>query len=212
MKKLLAGALFLGIVASVYWFALRRDQETARDARAEAVLVDFDDRAVRRILLQRAESNGAFERVDGVWRLTEPVEDAANSSALAKVISSMQNAEVLETLEEPASLVEYGLDPPVVRFRLEFDGPPIDVGIGRPTPDGRGLFANRSDEDNVLIVDNLAQVLAVATVDSLRDPSLPGFSRSSVERLTFDLDGETGTFVREAGAWKIIEERGERHP
>jgi hypothetical protein len=83
----------------------------------ERVLARFAD--ADRILLERGPRKAVFAKVDGTWKLTEPVPAEAEQSELEDLVNALARLRADELVaEKPADLKPYGLDKPEVRWRF----------------------------------------------------------------------------------------------
>jgi hypothetical protein len=82
--------------------------------RALAKFVDAD-----KIMLERGPRKAVFARIDGNWKLTEPLETDADQTDLEDFINLLARLRADELVaEKPEDLKQYGLDRPEVRWRL----------------------------------------------------------------------------------------------
>jgi hypothetical protein len=100
----------------------------------------FRDRALAKfadadkIMLERGPRKAVFARIDGNWKLTEPLESEADQTDLEDFINSLARLRADELVaEKPEELKSYGLDRPEARWRL-FAGDKEVLGllIGQP--------------------------------------------------------------------------------
>ena len=119
-----------------------------------------EDQAPRRLLVfEPAQVSGlrlvypdapdiSAQRVDGTWRITEPLQARADSAAIERLLSAIANVELERMIGagQRESLDVYGLDGngshALVELTLEGGGDPLPpIIVGRTTPVGFSAFA-----------------------------------------------------------------------
>jgi hypothetical protein len=83
----------------------------------DRVLARFAD--ADRATHERGPRKATFAKVDGTWKLTEPLSAEAEQSDLEELVNSLARLRADELIaEKPADLKTYGLDKPEVRWRF----------------------------------------------------------------------------------------------
>lgn len=109
----------------------------------DRALVRFGDADV--IRLERGPRQATFAKVDGSWKLTEPVQAEADQDELDELVNKAARLRADELVVEnppPAELKKYGLDRPEARWRFQ-DGEKevLEILIGAQEKDGPRRYA-----------------------------------------------------------------------
>jgi len=206
-KTLVLMAVVIALIAGVLVIRHREEAESLRE-RAEQRLLTFGDREVEAIVLTVEGVDWRLEPADGLWRVIEPVEDAADPDAVNQLIAAANRVLVTRVIDEPEALSAYGLDPAVATVRFEGVGAVLHLGTVSPT--GDGLFARVDGRPGVLVLEST--MLTAAALDHpdpqrLRDPQLFGIPRTDVAGLRASLRTEELRVERRPDGWWIAEPR-----
>jgi hypothetical protein len=157
-RNTLVALLILAVLVVFYYFYETRGAEGRRLAaeRAGRALGLEDGAEVVEVVVENELGVLRLEAgADGAWRLTQPVEAAAEAQRVLAVVGSLKRVRLVRTLAEADGVPEdCGLDAPQARLTLMLadGGPPRVLEIGNPTPLGGGYFARRDQGGDVLVV------------------------------------------------------------
>ena len=174
----------------------------------------------------RATTTWALKKSDDAWRLTAPVEFAADRYAVTMLLRAAVEARYRQALEvggkNRPTLAALGLAPPVFRLTLTTaaaDQKPartVIVEIGRRSAFGEGLYVHLAEEARPGA--ETAKVVALETADLLEEVRQPieayrlrelvNLGQDDLVRI--DLDGEKGKArldrsETDAGRWVLSE-------
>lgn len=115
---LLAAALVAGIAGLERWLPTTRER-----LEAEARVLEFDEERLDHIEIGLEEGrNFVLVRRNGVWRVTEPFDDAADPHRVARLVKELSEMRVVERVErgefDGDAWKATGLEEPRVRVRL----------------------------------------------------------------------------------------------
>jgi hypothetical protein len=127
--------------------------------------LQFRDRALARFadadkaILERGPRKAVFAKVDGTWKLTEPLAADAEQTELDDLVNALARLRADELVAtQPADLKPFGLDKPEVRWRF-FSGDKevlaLLVGASEKTKQGEGsrFYAKLANGDLVGLLD-----------------------------------------------------------
>ena len=134
---LLLGAIALG--AAVYYFDWRRSQKESEKPPAGAAKVAFSlqPQDITSLVIKHpgtpAESTLQFEKHDGVWQITQPIETRADQASLDGIIDGLSSARIAQTEPgTPDRLNVFGLDPPAISLEFQAgSGAKHTVALGK---------------------------------------------------------------------------------
>jgi len=204
-NTLLVLLILAALGAYVYWVELPEEARKVEEAR----LLAFDEEDVTGVTLAYPDRTITLAKdADGHWRLTAPIEDAADDVAAKNLVSAIATAKVERSLEDVGDkLASYGLAEPVVTVSLALKGdatvPPLKVG--ETTAVGFSSYVQRGDDPTVHITTASFQSGMQKQVADLRDKRLVTFEDQDVRAI--ELARPEGTVVLErvgdGDAWRV---------
>lgn len=133
VKKLIASPLFF------------RDRNIARFPDAD------------QLVLERGPRKATFARVDGNWKLTEPVVSEADQQQLDDAVDGLARLRADELVIEkptPEDLARFGLDKPETRWQIKNAGKVVlEINLGKRDESGTRCHAQIAGKDLVFLLD-----------------------------------------------------------
>jgi len=180
--------------------------QAKREAQKEK-LVAVDKDAISGIDLVYPDREIALAKGDKGWRLTKPVDAAADDTAVTSLLGSLAGAEVQKTIDElPADLGPFGLDKPTVTVRLTLkSGEVPPIAVGKNTAIGGKTYVRKDDEKKVYLITSSLGFALNKQAKDLRDKQLLAFQDDDVSWVTIAAgDGKTTTLVRkDKDSWTV---------
>ena len=182
----------------------REREEQARKAmRMVADRISYLQIQTTNILVECAEEAGK-------WMLVQPVRDRADSAAIDRVLSGLQNlarGEVItasERKQRGAQLSDYGFEPPQAKITVGDNLRRRTILVGRTALLGGAVYIKDESSDDVIATDTNVLQLIPQTAADLRDRVLFHDAREQVRRL--DVHSDVGFFQvakSEKGQWML---------
>lgn len=154
----------------------------------------------------------SLQRVDGAWRLVDPVSWPANPFAVDRLLSAVQFLEVqarfrqAEIEETGRSLADYGLAEPAVTLTVGRGNQQETLHLGGTTEVGERLYARREGGDRVLVVSReLLESLAIG-LPGLRSEAVFSMPAFAIENVSIQQPGTTEPALRLArtnDSWRM---------
>lgn len=169
---------------------------------ATKTLLDFDKDAVEEITLAYPDREiRASKSPDGQWRMTAPVEAAADQTAITNLLGAIADAEQTKTIEDPGEdLAVYGLDAPAVTVRLRLrDGEVPALKIGKQTPIGMKAYAQKDGDPNLYLTTGAFHTGVKKEPKDLRDKTIVSFSDDQVRAIEISRPGSPTIALARAG-------------
>ena len=183
VKKLLAGPL----TYRDHFLALVRDPDS--------------------IKLESGERRATFGKVDGSWKLTQPVPADADHDALEGLLNSLARLRADDlAAEKPTAnqLKGYGLDKPLARWQfLAGDKVELDLSIGALEKGGQRRYARMAGKDLVFLLDAklsgqlLGEYRQRAVFKDNVDPA-------QIESVRFGYLKDAFELKKVDGAWQVV--------
>lgn len=178
-NTLLLTAVFIGLGVYVYFFELRKGGEE-KGAR----LLSFKEEEVESIILSYPQQEIRLKKESsGKWKMTQPLQVAADESTVRSLLSSLNSTEVIRTVEQkpsPEDLRAFGLEQPVVQLSITLkNGITLpSILVGSKTPFGNSVYVKREREHGVL--------LTSGSLRSILEKKLEEFSHKQIDKQLTD--------------------------
>lgn len=213
---MLLAAIVLG--AAVYYFDWRRSQkETERGpADTEKMAYSIQPQDITSLTITHptnpTEPVMRFEKRNGTWQITQPIETQADQIALEGITDSLAGARISQTEPgTPDRLKVFGLDPPAVSVEFQLhDGAKHTLALGSKDFSGISAYAIvDSGKDAALLPESLL-VTVNKPLQDLRDRNVLHLASGDV--VAFDLKDASGQMSakKEKEEWKFTKPAGSR--
>jgi hypothetical protein len=205
----LLAAIVLGAV--VYYFDWRRSQRESEKppADTEKLAYSIQPQDISSLTIKHpansSEPTLRFEKRNGLWQLTQPIETQAEQASLEGIADSLASARISQTEPgTPDRLKVFGLDPPAVsvEFQLQ-NGAKHTLALGNKDFTGISAYAIvDSGKDAALLPESLL-VSVHKSLEDLRDRNVVHLASGEV--VAFDLKNASGQISakKEKDEWKF---------
>lgn len=214
-------AITVGVGAYVSLYELRQPTPEERRQHAHEI-VDVSPSRVSAIQIAAPQLTATFAKVDGRWRLTEPVDARADEAAVLRLLYFFHPLNAQRTLDNPAGqplpLADYGLQPPKATVTLTSPDSSVTVRLGHPTPVGGSYYAQRDGRTEVSLVRGFVFDALNKPVEEYRARAVLDLDTTALRRLSVVSDQQRYTLERLGGEatadesattpldqWRIIE-------
>ena len=204
-STLLLLAIFLGLLAYIYFVESERPASSDTDVVEKAFAIEADSIAALQIKADSGETT-TLEAADGAWQIVEPTSVAADESEASAITSSLASLDVQRVVEEePEDLEPFGLaDPRIdVAFKLEEEADFRHLLIGEQTPTGGNLYASVEGESRVFLISNFLDRTFNRTTFDLRDKAILEFDRDEVDTVEVAGKEQTVRLARNENEWTL---------
>jgi hypothetical protein len=212
----LLGAIVLG--AAVYYFDWRRSQKESEKPAVDATKLAFSvqPQDVTSLAIKHpanpAESALQFEKRDGVWQLTQPIETLADQSSLDGIIGGLSSARIAQTEPgAPDRLKVYGLDPPAISLEFQVrGGAKHSVALGKKDFTGISVYSIVDGAKDVALLPESLLISSSKPLQDLRDRGVLRIAGDKV--VSFDLKNSSGQLSakKEKDEWVFTKPAGSR--
>jgi hypothetical protein len=205
----LLAAIVLG--AAVYFFDWRRSQKESEkpavDAEKPAYAIQPQD--ISSLTIKHPQNSAEpvlrFEKRNGNWQITQPLETQADQSSLEGIVDSLSSARIAQNEPgTPDRLKVFGLDPPAVLIGFQLpNGAKHTLALGNKDFTGISVYAIVDGAKDVALLPESLLVSTSKSFQDLRDKNaLPIVSGDVV---SFDLKNPSGQFSakKEKDEWKF---------
>jgi hypothetical protein len=158
---------------------------------------------VDRVVLERGPRKAVFAKVEGTWKLIEPVEAAAEQTELDDFLNAVARLRADELVAENATdLRPYGLDRPEARWRfLAGDREVLQLLVGRREEATGRCYAKLTNGNLVFFLD---PGLSNRLLSEYRKRTLwSGFDAAQAETLVYNVGGATLVLQKSDATWQV---------
>jgi hypothetical protein len=165
------------------------------DLRDKTVL-KLDRDAVETVTVTMPGKTAQFAKKNGEWRLTQPVNARADSTAVDGLVSRLNTLQMKSiAAPEPASLAEFGLDKPAATIQLGSGSSQATLLVGKAAEQG-AVYVKDQSRPAVMTVDaNLMDDLKKDVAD-FRHKDLFDARAFNATRVDIVRNGQTVTFEK----------------
>ena len=212
----LLGAIILG--AAVYYFDWRRSQKESEKPAVDATKLAFSvqPQDVTSLVIKHpanpTEPALQFEKRDGVWQMTQPIETLADQPSLDGIVDGLSSARIAQT--EPGTsdrLKVYGLDPPAVSLDFQVRaGAKHSVALGKKDFSGISVYSIVDGAKDVALLPESLLISSNKPLQDLRDRGVLHVAGDKV--VSFDLKNSSGQLSakKEKDEWEFTKPGGSR--
>jgi len=164
---------------------VKREVKDLRDK----TVIEFTDDQVQTITLA-GDARGAvvLRKTDGIWRITDPAEYAADAGEVRTFLSSLRGLRAQDFIEEPPDdLTMYGLAAPRLRVTLSIgeEGTPKSVLLGAEAPGTpKRIYAKRGERDTIYLLGDWVFKNLDKDTTGFRDRTVLAFERDAPVEIT----------------------------
>ncbi len=199
----LLALILIGLGAYLYFV----ESNPVADSEKKKTLVDFHTEDVAGLTLTYGDREVALALRDGVWRLTKPVDAAADELAVKNLLRAIADADVKKTIDDPPQdLLPFGLAPPFVTIAItEKDGTTLPLlKVGKTTAVSFSTYVQRDDEKKVFLTASTFRTGVDKQAKDLRDKTILAFNDDDITGLTLRGDGGAAVqLAKKNGEWWI---------
>ena len=200
-NTLILALLLLGLGAYLYFVESKQIAEEAKKTK----LVDFNPDDVTALTLTYPDREIALEKSDGAWRLSKPLQTAADDITVKNLLRAVADAEVKKTIDEPPQdLAPFGLAPPEVVVKIATKDTTLpDLKVGKTTSVSFSTYVQRGDQGKIYLTPSAFRSGMDKQVKDLRDKKIVDFKEDDITRVA--LRGPDGDVIvaKADGNWMI---------
>ncbi len=176
-------------------------------------ILNFNPDHVGNFSLRRLSKSMTLEQVDGAWRMTSPIDTAAEGANVRTLLTGLSSLKGRAVVGTAAQRADFGLMQPQYTIELTIAKPmPTTMPAGDeftpPAPETRVLFASRHAGSRYAMLQGgdliyEAEEKLIADIESeFADTQLLSFANADVVAITFDNEG-VFRFKRDDDQWTL---------
>jgi hypothetical protein len=192
--------LLIGLGAYVYWVEVPKSQEEAK----KKTIIEFKQDDVTAVSLVYSDHEIVLKKSGDEWRLTKPLDAAADSMTVKNLINAIAEAEVKKTFDQASDLAPYGLDQPFAKVTVTLkDNELPTILVGKSTPVGYSAYVKRADEPKVLLTTSAFRSGMDKKAKDLRDKTILNFADNDVQKIEIHGEGKDLALAQKNDHWTI---------
>jgi hypothetical protein len=199
--------LFVVLVAlgAYIWFVERKREPVDPDAKPK-VFASVEAEKIDHLVVRSSKGDTTtLEKQGETWRLVAPVQTEADLGEVSGITSGLARLEQQSTVDQPAGLGEYGLEP--ARFEITFkvagEGQPRKLLLGDKTPTGADLYAKLGDAPAVFLIQSYLESTFDRGTFDLRDKAALKFAREKLDGVEIARTGDAIGFAKSGDEWRM---------
>lgn len=156
-------------------------------------------------ILEREGRRAVFARVDGMWKLTEPVQAEAEETALFDLTRRLTRLRADELVAEKADAKSYGLEKPKLQWKLRLaDQDVLTLLVGNPESGQKNarLYAKLASKDVVFLLD--PTLSAKVREEYRKRKPWESFDAAQVERVSVRASKESFQLTKLGKEWSVL--------
>lgn len=155
---------------------------------------------ISRLEILRGRGSLVLARREGIWWLSEPIADLADTAAVDRLVSQLTALRARDFIHTSEDLAALSLNPPLYRVSITGEkGVITSVDFGATRSDGDTVYARRTGQVLTVerdIVDELSK-----EAEPFRSAALVAFDRGDVAAVVARFDEEGFALAQEGGGW-----------
>jgi hypothetical protein len=200
---ILLALILVGLGAYLYFVESKQQAESEK----KQTLLDVKADDVTGITLTYGDHEIALEQRDGVWRMTKPIDAAADDLAVKNLVRAIADAEVKKTIDDPPQdLLPFGLAPPFVTIAMTTKGGTAvpAIKVGKTTAVSFSTYVQRADKPAVYLTPSSFRSGVDKHAKDLRDKTIVSFNDADISAITLASPGAPAVdLAKKDGNWWI---------
>jgi hypothetical protein len=210
--KIRTTLILLGLVIAVgVWikFFESKQPNTVESERQAGNVLNFDRDKLSGIVIKNGDDRVALQLTNGKWRLTAPVQDQADASAVDNLISDLETWRKVAVVSNregnsaKGSLSQYGLAEPKLTLTLQMPQAPPTIRFGKEAAFTGEMYVQVGEGTPIVIAAQNVLTDISKKPDDFRDRKLTSLTTAQVDRAVVkSLAGEI-ELAKKNGHWEI---------
>ena len=211
VKTVAALVVLAALWASITYYNKRKSHESAKSSEpAKEMILPVKADQVESFTVSPRDGQ-TFTCVRGAnksWAITEPNQLAADQSEVSSFVQNLVGTSVNSVVDQhPASLKDFGLDPPVTTVNATTSGKPAQftLRIGDATPTNDAVYAQVAGDPRLITLPSYGKSSLEKTLFDLRDRRIVTLDVDQLQRLEVSGGGKSYNLAKNPdGQWDLV--------
>ena len=192
--------ILVGTYVGLWW---HQAQKEAGEQQAKQVFA-CKDAEITALTLKRGKEEVQLTRQGAVWEITKPLKAKADPDTVGDLVKALADLKKERDLG-PGEAKTFGLDEAGLSISFTAKGEQHRLVLGEPIPGGRGYYARKDEDPNVLVINTGARESLNQQLLSLRDKTLWPFDPTQIKSIQIRTDKTKVDLEKTgAGAWRWV--------
>ena len=211
IKSTITLLLLTALVAGGYFLAKKKLPTTDQVSEQMRRVLDFKAVDVTRLEIKGADRDFVFDRKQGKWSFSRPLQVRAASGEMDGILSGLEFLESRRRLSERAisdaklTLADYGLEKPRASVTLRTPKSESTLFLGNEARQGDALYVQVKGSKEVHLVDKYLATRIEKKIEDYRERSLFEFTGDQVQRIELRAAGKLVELARTNQNWRIVQ-------
>lgn len=199
-------AVFAVLLVLVLYFDSAGGKKKAAEERTQT-LISLTAGDVRKLSLVRNGEALTLERDEaGPWRLTSPIQAAADDSEANAVVDALASLRLERVVEKEAKdPAAYEIPKTEVSLWVKGQDVPVRLLVGMENPLDKSLFAKRADDPRIVLLPSSLKSSLDKTVFDFRQKDVFKFAAADVQEIRVRTRSVSWRAGRDASGWMLEE-------
>jgi len=199
-STLLLVVLAAALVSYIYFVDAPAPGETREKVFA------IDAAAIEALTITAAGETSVLRKVEGTWRMVEPVETEADEAEVTSVTGQLAGLEITRIVDaEATDLAQYGLASPKAEVAFTAGSTTGRLLLGDTTPTTTDMYAALEGAPRVFLVPAFLESTFARSPFNLRDKRILRVTRPDVDAVEISGGGSTIRLTRTGSDWRIAQ-------
>ncbi len=208
LKSVLQICIVFALLAGVVLFSNKKETERDQVAELTKELLLLDKSKVDGLTLENAAGTVVLKKIDGAWKIVEPLALDASDGAVQGILANLERAHLKKSLdleegEKIERLTEYGLLPPQVRVIVQVEGSVLDTIDYGNSPLNVYVYVKRASENRVGMTELYRRTGVDKDLRHMREKRALVFTRPSVTGFRIEGPAITINVAKEGDRWLL---------
>ncbi|MGH9433215.1 MAG: DUF4340 domain-containing protein [Terriglobia bacterium] len=209
IKTIVAIVIFAALFFTLtHWDQWHKKKAATSAAPSSQLLTPLKATLITSFTLAPREGKPITCQLEGKdWTITSPSKIPAGQEKIGNFLQSLTTTTVSEVVDpHPASVKDFGLDPPAETIDVTSSGKPqkLTVRIGDMTPTGEGVYAQVTGNPRVVELPEYAHSALVQSLFDLRDTHVVTLQADQVQKIQAEAGPDRYTLAKNPeGVWEL---------
>jgi len=206
---LLLATIACGIFAYI-WFVERHTESTRESADSNARVLALEANDITAITIQNGDNKLDLQKAEGVWKITHPLADRADSALIQTLLTSLESLRHSSKIEispaqEKEKFKEFGVAESDLHLKLKSDsGKTTELLLGKDSAIDRKIYVRQQGSNTVYVINSSLRTYLSKKNDDFRDTKLSDIPSQHIQRLSIKTQEGELELERKNNHWEIV--------
>jgi hypothetical protein len=194
--------------AFTYYDKHKSKEKPPAETTSTAKILPVDAQQIQSITFKPRDGDAfTCKREDGKWTISDPRPLPVDQGNFSGVLNSLTSAAIAQVVDQhPASLKDFGLDPPAYTLEITTSSNPqsLTLSLGDDTPTSDGLYGQLGGNPEVFTLDTFVKSSLEKKLFDLRDRRALTLDAEQLQQISVQSKGSSWTLEKNPeGVWDL---------